>query len=71
MRGDFLPTEPAFVMTWDGYVTLTGFNGRLAKLSPGLAGHPVAEIARGSCELATGDVARKSPGSGAADDPSA
>jgi hypothetical protein len=41
-------------MMWDGHVMLTGFKGRLAKLAPGLAGYPVAEIARGSCELATG-----------------
>jgi hypothetical protein len=49
-----LPTDRTGVMTWDGRVMLTGFKGRLAKLAPGLAGYPVAEIARGSCELATG-----------------
>ena len=41
---------------------LTGFEGRLAKVAPGLAGHPAAENARGARELATGDVARKCHG---------
>ena len=44
----------------DGDAMLTTFEGGQAKMAPGLAGPPVTEIAEGSCELITGDVARKS-----------
>ena len=47
-------------MTWDGDVMLTTFKGGQAKMAPGLASHQVAEIAKGSRELVTRDVARKS-----------
>lgn len=47
-------------MTWDGDMMLTTFKGRQAKMAAGLAGRPVAEIAKNSRELVTGDVARKS-----------
>ena len=39
---------------------LTTFKGRQTKMAACLAGRPVAEIAKSSREVVTGDVARKS-----------
>jgi hypothetical protein len=38
---------------------MDSLKGGQAKMASGLLGHPVAEIAEGSRELVTGDVARE------------
>lgn len=45
--------------TGDGDVMLPTLERRQAKMAPGLAVHPVAEVSESSRELVTGDVARK------------
>lgn len=47
-------------LTRGGDVMLTTFTGRQTKMAAGLAVRPVAEIAKSSREIVTGDVARKS-----------
>ena len=42
-----------------GDMMLTTFQGRQAKMAAGLVGRPVAEIAKNSRGLVTGDVARQ------------